>query len=126
MSIYLTYRLRNGKRHGPYGMSGREYLGPVTVKDDLVYSQVDGSCLGTLVRRSEIPKKVVSESPFTDVETAVRSLFYMQHFTVQNIDDIKFELQLQFSSELVEAAVAGLVSEGLLELVCPGNYRRVV
>lgn len=124
MAIHLTFRLKNGKKHGPYGMSGKSYLGPVTVIDDLVYSKIDGSCLGSLVRRSEIPKE--TESPFTDIETAIRRLFYLPRFTHQNIADIKSELGPQFSSKSVDVAISDLVSKGILECVCPGNYRMVI
>lgn len=57
MSIYLSYRFRKGRRVGPYGNRGPHYLGHVTVKGDLVYSDIDGSCLGMLVRRAEVPKE---------------------------------------------------------------------
>lgn len=126
MSIYLTYRLRNGKRHGPYGMSGREYLGLVTVKDDLVYSQVDGSCLGQLSRRADIPKEKVSRSRLTDVETAIRSLFDLPPLSLRNINDIKFELQSQFSDKVIDTAISNLMRKGILECVCPGNYRMMI
>ena len=120
MSIYLTYRLRNGKRHGPYGMNGNQYLGAVTVKDDLVFSKVDGSCLGALVRRTEIPKQPERAS----VESAIRELFYVPLFTVQNIEDIRDGCP--FNADAVDAAVATLVGRGVLERVCEGNYRMVI
>ena len=126
MSIYLTYRLRNGKRHGPYGMSGREYLGLVTVKDDLVYSQVDGSCLGQLSRRADIPKEEVSRSRLTDIETAIRSLFCVLFLSHRNVDDIKSDLELQFSGKAIDEAISDLVRRGILERISPGNYRMVI
>ena len=126
--VYLTYRWRNGKKHGPYGMSGRKYLGPVTVEDDLVYSKIDGSCLGQLTRRAEIPKETakVSESRFIDIKAAIRSLFCIPLLTHQNIDDIKFELRSQFSGEAVEEAILDLERKGILKRVSLGNYRMVV
>ena len=121
-SVYLTYRLRNGKKHGPYGMSGSSYLGPVRVEDDLVFSEVDNSCLGQLVRRAEIPKE--PKPRFTNIESAIRSKFYIPLLTHQNESDLKFELS-QFSDEAIDEAISDLVRKGVLEQVALGNYRMV-
>ena len=123
MSIYLTYRLRNGKKHGPYGMSGSNYLGPVRVEDDLVFSKVDGSCLGSVVRRAEIPPKE-PKPRFTSVETAIRSKFYIVGLTHQNVNDLKFELP-EFSDEAIDAVLSDLVRRNILQVVVRGNYRRI-
>lgn len=121
-SIYLTYRFRNGRKIGPFGMSDGSYLGPVRVEDDLVYSKADGSCLGMLVRRVEIPPK--EDTPhFADIESAIKSKFYLPMLTHQNIDDIVCELQPQFSGKAVEKAVADLVRRNILQVVAKDNYR---
>ena len=122
-SIYLTYRFRNGKKHGPYAMNGTHYLGPARVEDDLVFSKVDGSCLGQLVRRAEIPKD--AKPRFTNIEAAIRSTFYIVGLTHQNVNDLKFELP-QFSDEAIDAAISVLVKKGVLEQVCPENYRMMI
>jgi len=121
-SIYLSWRFQHGRKFGPYGMSQGTYLGPVRVEDDLVYSKADGSCLGMLVRRAEIPKEPKPRN--TNAEAAIRSKFYLPMLTHQNINDLKFELP-QFSDEAIDAAVADLVKKGVLERVAKGNYRMV-
>lgn len=123
MSIYLTYRLRNGKRHGPYAMSGNQYLGAVTVQGQDVFLKSNGKFVGQLIRKAEIPKG--TDSPFTDIEIAIRNLFDLPLLTLLNIIDLKIELEPQFSGKAIDAAVADLVKKGILEQVAKGNYRMV-
>ncbi len=73
-----------------------------------------------------IPKETEDLPHHADIETAIRRLFFMPNFVLQNIDDMKGELRPQFSGDAVEQAVAELVRKGILERVCSGNYRRIV
>jgi len=117
-AIRLIYRLRCGKRHGPYGVSDGQYLGAVTVQDRNVFRKSNGEFVG------QLPE--VSEPRVIDIKTAIRDMFYFPRLTHQNIEDIKLELQSRFSGESVERAVADMVRKGILQRVCPGNYRTVI
>lgn len=130
--VYLTYRLRNGVRRGPYGMNGREYLGPVTTKEGLVYSKIDGSCLGPLVRRAKTQKK--TEPPCLTkplvienitIEDAIKRLFYVpgQHGTHQFIDDILDNFPGQ--EDKAQDILCSLTHADVLREASPGLYWRV-
>lgn len=81
---------------------------------------IDRLSINTTLQRLEDPPR------HADIETAIRRLFFMPKFSLQNIDNMKDELAPQFSAASVEQAVAELVRRGILERVCIGNYRRIV
>ena len=125
MSIYLTYRWRRGKKHGPYAYRGTQYIGAVTVQGMDVFLKSSGEFVGQLVRRAEIPKK--KEEPLhPTVETVIQNMFDLPLLTLLNINDIKRAMQPQFSGEVINAAIMNLTSKGILKETSQGNYVLVI